>query len=197
MTITTGASSNPIRVRCESLAGPLARPLPPARDTPAALGPRRPVAGRLPGSCAPGGAPPRVAAGPLAGPADPAGAPSAPGAPGPAGPTAGRLPDSQGASWRPDVSWASGADSNAARDPAAARAPARWTRWIPSPSVCADTSRASGGGDQASASSIAAQACVAVASAEGSLVARTEYPGSASASDGPPPLPFAPSQDAR
>src|SRR5215472_15384188 len=201
MTITTGVSSNPISVPCESLAWPplrrpagvLTRPLP-GRDLAvprAPPGPPRPVPGLLPGSGAPGGAPPRAAAGPPAGLPDPAGAP------GRAGPAAGRLPDSQGASWRPDVPWASGADSNGARGPAAARPPARRIPGIPSPSVCADTSRASGGGDQPSTSSIAVQACVTVASAEGSLVASTEYPGSASASHGSPPLPLVPSQEAR
>src|SRR5215831_1451714 len=195
-TITTGAISSPIRARCEGTASPpprlpAVRPLPPAwRRGPAtpraAPGPRRgpprpvAVAGRpLPGSATAGA--PRAPAGDAAGPfiggrpagGRPAGGRAAGGRAVGARPV-GRLPDSQGASWRPRVSGEDAAASNAARAAAAVRPSGRRTLGMPSPSVCADTSRTGGGGDQSPVSSIAAQAWVTVASADGSLVARTE-----------------------
>jgi hypothetical protein len=68
-----------------------------------------------------------------------------------AAPVADRLLDSRDAVWRLRVAGAGPAvASNAARG-AAARPPACWTRGKPSPSVCVDTSRDSGGGDQSPA----------------------------------------------
>jgi hypothetical protein len=83
-------------------------------------------------------------------------------------------PDSQGAGWRLRAACAAAAASTAARGVAAACLPDRRSPGNPSPSVCADTSRVGGGGDQPPASSMTAQVWVTVASADGSLVARTE-----------------------
>jgi hypothetical protein len=82
-------------------------------------------------------------------------------------------PDSHGAGWRLRPACAGAAASNTARV-AAACPPDRRSPGNPSPSVCADTSRVGGGGDQPPASSMMAQVWVTVASADGSLVARIE-----------------------
>src|SRR6266516_3444893 len=67
------------------------------------------------------------------------------------GPVADGLLDSRGAGWRLRGAGAGpAAASNGARG-VAARPPARRTRGKPSPSVCVDTSRDSGGGDQSPA----------------------------------------------